>query len=195
MKRSYRGFVKVMLTLCVAPPLSADDRGLVASERNLQRPVTLQISRASMTQVLAEIAEQADLKLRAHRDVADEPALVFVKERPAAEVLHGLAAVFDYRWRRVREGESDYLQLYQDRDSREREEELFRELRERQVEGLIRSAARRDSSPAGQAPVVLPDGVPPPIIPVPAPGHLQSHPCVLPIPAPTPPNCSRISPF
>jgi hypothetical protein len=122
-----------------APEIAA----LLAEDARLQRPVTLRIPRAPLSTVLAEIERQCEVPLVAARDVADEPAIVYMRERPAAEVLTHLAKLFDYTWQPVRaedgEGARGGYRLYQDQRSLARE----RELREREQRKALEAFQRR----------------------------------------------------
>jgi hypothetical protein len=116
----------------VLPVLAADER--------LQQPVSLRLSRASLSAVLAEVSRQCGVSLQAAPEVADEPAVVSIRSRPAAEVLTHLARLFDFQWRAVpgSRGTKGAYQLYQDRGSRQRERMLRQQEEQRALEALDR---------------------------------------------------------
>jgi hypothetical protein len=115
---------------------------VLAEDARLQRPVTLRIPRAPLSEVLAEVGRQCEVPLVAARDVAEEPAIVYMRERPAAEVLAHLAKLFDYTWQpaRAEDGEAARggYRLYQDPRSLARE----RELREREQREALEAFQR-----------------------------------------------------
>jgi hypothetical protein len=71
---------------------------LLAADNRLQQPVTLRFAQAPLSDILAEISRQCKVPLSVARDVAEEPSIVYMRERPAAEVLTHLAKLFDYSW-------------------------------------------------------------------------------------------------
>jgi len=66
----------------------------------LEKPVTLTETKISLGELVAKVAAETGVALTAHREVADEPVLVIVKELPARELLEQLAELLDYRWSR-----------------------------------------------------------------------------------------------
>ncbi|MFN3652039.1 MAG: hypothetical protein ACK47B_20885 [Armatimonadota bacterium] len=127
----------------VTPSLRAD----------LQRRITIWVGKSSLAEVHEQLERQTGVRFKAHPAIADEPAVVLVADRPAGEVMQQLSAVFDYRWRRVREGDREYYELFQDRDSREREEALIRQQEERLLGALL---AQIKAPPEGVEPRLPP---------------------------------------
>jgi hypothetical protein len=106
---------------------------LLEQDPRLEKPVTLRLRRSPLSAVVAELARQTEVAMRSSTDVADEPALLFVTNQPAKEVMHQLATHFGYRWTRLpspsgggaggRGGGATY-ELYQDLRSKQDEEAL-----------------------------------------------------------------------
>ena len=100
-------------------------------DTRLFRKVTLQLKAASLEELCRALQEQTGVQLQAARLVRDENATLFVKEKPARDVMRAVARLFGYVWARSgAEGGYQYS-LTQDLRSRLAEEELRnRELNE-----------------------------------------------------------------
>jgi hypothetical protein len=90
----------------------------------LFRRVTLQRKGVALEDLCRELGKQADVLLQASRGVGDEKATVFVKERPAREVMRAIARLFGYRWARSGEEGHYRYELVQELKSQLEEEEL-----------------------------------------------------------------------
>src|ERR1043166_6895254 len=64
---------------------------LLDEDPRLEKPVTLRSPRPSLPAVVAELPRKTEVRMRASIHVADEPALLFVTDQPAREVMHQLA--------------------------------------------------------------------------------------------------------
>jgi hypothetical protein len=104
-----------------ADPLPAALR----DDPRLARPVTLRFKRNPLSEVLADLQRQTVARLEAAREVADEPATIFVNDRPARDVMAQLAALFQYRWRPRGERSPARYELYQDAPARQEEQRLL----------------------------------------------------------------------
>jgi hypothetical protein len=96
----------------VPPPLAQDER--------LVGEVTVAVKDRPLGDVLPEIGKKLGVPLTAARETADDKITLFIKERPAREVLALISDHFDFQWRRDRDG----YRLGQDLASRTREQAL-----------------------------------------------------------------------
>jgi hypothetical protein len=97
---------------------------LLDQEPRLEKRVTLRLRRGPLSEVVAELARQTEVAMRASVDVADEPAVVIVTEQPARDVMHQIATNFGYRWSRIEKASGVTYELYQDLRSKQDEEAL-----------------------------------------------------------------------
>src|SRR5262249_21371742 len=97
---------------------------LLNEDPRLEKRVKLRLKRSPLSEVVAELARQTEVAIRASADVADEPALLFVTDQPAKEVMHHLATLFGYRWTRLGNAAGDRYEIYQDLRSKQEEEAL-----------------------------------------------------------------------
>ncbi|MCC2670835.1 MAG: hypothetical protein K0Q72_3306, partial [Armatimonadetes bacterium] len=97
----------------------------LAGDTRLDRPVTLRLGKSPLSRVLAEVGKQSGVALTPAPEVADEPAIVFVREQPAREVLRHLALLFRYTWTRTASSDPPRYRLFQDLRSRREEEALW----------------------------------------------------------------------
>lgn len=104
-------------------PAPSPLRSLAQDER-LAKAVTLRCRRRPVADVLTEITRQTGVTISAASEVAEEPVVVYMHDRPAREVMQHLAEHFNYQWRRgTANGETVY-ELYQDAASRRQEQAL-----------------------------------------------------------------------
>ncbi len=96
----------------------------VLDDPRLERRITLRLTKRSLTRVLAELGSAAGVTMTARPEIADEPAIVFVRDQPVREVMRQLGELFDYRWMRLHKDGREEFQLVQDLKSRRTEEEL-----------------------------------------------------------------------
>lgn len=118
------------------------------SESRLSAPITLRLRQAPLCDLAALVSRETGVSLHTSEDTADERVTLFVRERPAREVLLKVAEHFDYSWVVQRAGEKRKLVLIQDLAAKRREQalrpdpardvEYFRNALER----LVREASR-----------------------------------------------------
>jgi hypothetical protein len=123
----------------IPPPMLAalDPRGTLAAaalkawkqeaqkvDPRLARQVTLALKATAVDEFCAAMREQTGVRLRASRGVGDEKVTLFVRERPARDVMRAVARLFGYKWLRTgEEGEWSY-ELSQDLKTQLAEEEM-----------------------------------------------------------------------
>src|SRR5437016_4801804 len=86
-----------------SPGFSAEGqrpRSVLEGVRGLEKRVTFTETKIPLGEIVQKVAEETGVKLKAAKDVADEPVAVVVKEFPARELLEELADLLDYRWSR-----------------------------------------------------------------------------------------------
>jgi hypothetical protein len=117
-------------------PLLADGGGAAAAalreykreaeivDTRLFREVTLRVKALSLPELCEQLRTQTGVTLRAARGVEDENVTVFVKARPAREVMRQVARLFGYRWLRSGEEGKYRYELSQDLRSQLAEEEM-----------------------------------------------------------------------
>jgi hypothetical protein len=93
-------------------------------DSRLFRKVTLQLKGVSLEELCAALQTQTGVDLRAARGVSDEKVTVFVKERPAREVMRAMVQLFGYTWLRSKKEDQYRYELAQDLRSQLAEEEL-----------------------------------------------------------------------
>lgn len=113
-----RRTVTVLLLWAVAVTVfgaGIDTRTAALDDRpNLDKPVSLRVRAATIRDVLEKIETDTKVKLRAERDVANDKVTIYVKDKPARDVLRALAHCFNLCWSVTDSGE---LRLFMDRDS------------------------------------------------------------------------------
>src|SRR5438874_824275 len=132
------------LALAVAPAATAEGAPpfrLLDEDPRLGKAVTIRLKRAPVAEVLSAIDGQTGVRLRASAETADEPALVYARERPARDVMRQLALLFNWRWRRMGKSGGYRYELYQDAASK-REEEALRSEGRRRIVGALQEEVR-----------------------------------------------------
>lgn len=117
-----------------APKLPA----LLSEDPRLAKPVTLRLDIQPLSVVVAALAKETGATLRAAREVADEPATIRMTGRPANVVMHHLALLFNFRWRRTGDEGRWRYELFQDPGARQVEITLRERAQRRPLEGLMR---------------------------------------------------------
>ncbi len=108
----------------VRSALREADREAKVVDARLFAKVTLQLKGASLDELCIELEKQTRVRLRSSRGVQDEKVTVFVKEKPAREVMRAVARLFGYLWdRQGEEGRYRYT-LTQDLRSQLAEGEM-----------------------------------------------------------------------
>jgi hypothetical protein len=97
-------------SIAIPPVLARDER--------LTAPLAVAVKDRPLGEVLPELGKELGVPLSAARETADDKITLFIKERPAREVLALIATHFDFQWRRERGG----YRLCQDLASRNREQ-------------------------------------------------------------------------
>jgi hypothetical protein len=145
----------LLVVLCLGAPAHAlPTHPTLAGDARLSAAVTLQSPKAPLSDILRQLGEKVGVKITASAEVADDPAILFAKERPAREVLTELAALFTFTWRRSgREGAYSY-ELFQDLKSRRAEEALRVGEAGLAIEGIRRGIQQRLAL-ASKPPAVL----------------------------------------
>src|SRR5262245_4310521 len=116
--------IALLVVAAAVPARGAGEDPPLEKDARLAKKVTLRLKKSALSEVLAELGRQVGVRLTAAAGVADEPAVVYATEQPAAEVMRQLASLFDYRWARTGSVEKGRYELYQDREGARREEEL-----------------------------------------------------------------------
>jgi hypothetical protein len=124
-----------------SPPVRVQP--VLLQEPRLETTVTLQLRKCPLSAVLAGIEQQTGVKLSAAREVAEEPAIVFVTGQPAREVMQHLATLFNFRWTRKGKPDQPVYELYQDLKSRQEEEALREQGVQKALAGLQRALRDR----------------------------------------------------
>jgi hypothetical protein len=106
----------------------------------LQKRITVWLKMEPLRDALRTIGKQTGVALRCQDAIADEKVAIFVRERPAHEILTQLAGALRYAWRR----DEDAYVLYVPSETRQAEEKAAREIREQRARKLreILQAAR-----------------------------------------------------
>jgi len=106
----------------------------------LQRRITVWLKMEPLRDALRTIGKQTGVALRCQDAIADEKVAIFVRERPAHEVLARLAGALRYAWRK----DEDAYVLYVPDETRQAEEKAARAIREQRAKTLreILQAAR-----------------------------------------------------
>lgn len=120
-----RGLLLSWLTLWLfAAPAAATPTSVLATEPKLSGEVTLRLRRVPLCDFAAELSRQTGVPIATSEDTADERVTLFVRQRPAREVLARVAEHFDYSWvAEDRQGKRT-LVLIQDLASKRRERAL-----------------------------------------------------------------------
>lgn len=90
----------------------------LAKEESLQIRITLNESIIPVSDLLAQLSKRTGVPLSVERGLGDHKLTLFVKDRPAGEVLSKAASVMGYEWQKTEKG----YQLYQSSAMREMEQ-------------------------------------------------------------------------
>ena len=69
-----------------------------AGDARLDKPVTLAIKGAALSDIMPIIEKQTGARLKVAHDIADQKATIFVDDKPLKEIMTGLQTVFQYAW-------------------------------------------------------------------------------------------------
>ncbi|MFN3650526.1 MAG: hypothetical protein ACK47B_13190 [Armatimonadota bacterium] len=92
-----------LLALAVAAA-AAPERDVLAAEPRLQRSLTVTEQDRPLSEVLSGLSRRLGVPLRAGSDVRDDKVTLFLRDRPAAEVLRTLEEALELRWLRSESG-------------------------------------------------------------------------------------------
>jgi hypothetical protein len=112
----------------------------------LQRRITVWLKMEPLRDALRTIGKQTGVALRCQDAIADEKVAIFVRERPAHEILTQLAGALRYAWRK----DEDAYVLYVSDETRQAEEQLRRQLAD------LRRQALRDWIQAAREALQIP---------------------------------------
>jgi hypothetical protein len=98
----------------------------------LQRRITVWLKMEPLRDALRTIGKQTGVALRCQDAIADEKVAIFVRERPAHEILTQLAGALRYAWRK----DEDAYVLYVPDETRQAEEKAAREISEQRAKTL-----------------------------------------------------------
>jgi hypothetical protein len=98
----------------------------------LQRRITVWLKMEPLRDALRTIGKQTGVALRCQDAIADEKVAIFVRERPAHEILTQLAGALRYAWRK----DEDAYVLYVPDETRQAEEKAAREIGEQRARML-----------------------------------------------------------
>lgn len=110
----------LVFLLLLASVVQADENPLTQEER-LRTPVTVQQRMIMLPELLREIGKQTGVRLTCARDLSVDKLTVFVKDKPAVEVLTHIATLVMGEWHKTKGGYS----LAQTAKARKWEEELL----------------------------------------------------------------------
>jgi hypothetical protein len=113
----------VLAVACVRAQVTAQPADL-SQDPLLQRRITVWLKMEPLRDALRTIGKQTGVALRCQDAIAQEKVAIFVRERPAHEILTQLAGALRYAWRR----DEDAYVLYVPDETRQAEEQLRREL-------------------------------------------------------------------
>ena len=94
----------VIAALLTAPPgsvVQAEEppRSALEGVPGLEKRITYTETKIPLGELVAKVAADTGVPLRAAPDVADEPVAVAVTALPARELLEQIADLLDYQWR------------------------------------------------------------------------------------------------
>lgn len=121
-------WVWLCLGLLLAGRVPAIGQASLASDARLQRPVSLWLKMTPLGDALKAIGRETGVSLTCSSTINQQKVAMFVRERPAHEVLTLLANTFRYEWR-VREETNGYMLVVPD-EVRRQEQSVSRALRE-----------------------------------------------------------------
>lgn len=93
-------------------------------EERLACPIVISVKEQPLVDVVARVGKETGVALAASEEVADERITLFVRQRPAHELLTRIAQHLDYSWARQTRRGVKTLVLIQDLAARRREEAL-----------------------------------------------------------------------
>lgn len=128
----------VALTSVLAVAVWAQQTSPLAEEEALRQLVTVQNKMILLPDLLREVSKQTGVSLSCGRELSNDKLTVFVKGKPAVELLGHVATIVMGEWRRTKDG---YM-LVQTAQARKWEEELVALEREGQLRETKRKIER-----------------------------------------------------
>lgn len=120
----------IVLTGILAVAVWSAPTSPLAEEEALRRLVTVRNKMILLPDLLREVGKQTGVTLTCGRELANDKLTVFVKEKPAVELLGHVATILMGEWRKTKDG---YL-LVQTAQARKWEEELLAWERENRLQ-------------------------------------------------------------
>jgi hypothetical protein len=126
------------LSAAAAAGAAVEVPALLAADNRLEVTIAAAVADRPLGEALPEIGRALGVPLSAGREVADDRITLFIRERPAREVLALISSHFNFQWRR----DGDGYRLGQDLASRDREQALLEAEIAAEVATLRRRLAR-----------------------------------------------------
>jgi len=117
MRKATLAFLVVIISAGAARAEVDQRTMLLDTTPGLNKQITLNLRAASLREVLDKIQAATGVKLRPDRDIAEDKVTIWVKEKPAKDVLRAIAHCFNLCWAEAEVGSFTYLNLYMDRES------------------------------------------------------------------------------
>ena len=113
----HRTLLSIVLAALSCSAFAGEDPRTAALDGvpGLDKPITLSLRAASIREVLDKVEAETGARLRPEREIAEDKASIWVKDRPARDVLRALAHCFNLCWTESEVGSSRFLRLYMDR--------------------------------------------------------------------------------
>jgi hypothetical protein len=147
-------YTGILLPAWAESPQSRATSQLLQNDVRLRERVSLAVGRSPLGTLLGELGRKISVSIRAAPDVADEPAMLYVTDKPASTVMQQLATLFNFQWRLAGSTAPRTYELYQDIKSKQEEEALRTAERLRAVQGL-QSAIHERAAMVQRTPATL----------------------------------------
>lgn len=92
------------LAACLCWGIAHADKTDIEKEEKLQKALTLSEKRLPLNELLAKIRQQTQVSLTVAQDLVDEKVTLFVRERPAGEILQKVADLYGAAWEKGEKG-------------------------------------------------------------------------------------------
>jgi len=151
-RRESAGFILASCaTIALSAVVCAGKRSGQLKDENsfdsrLARSVAVSLKHASMTEVCTELTRQTGVNILAGRNVRDENVTIFVKSRPAREVMHEISQVFGFSWEVNGESGRYTYRLKQDTASEIAEEKLRSDDIAAAIQALTKKVQRKQAT-------------------------------------------------
>jgi type II secretory pathway component GspD/PulD (secretin) len=121
-------FVVLLILLLSTRSFCADN---ALADPVLKKPITLTMKGEALADVMKEIAKQTGLNVTVSRSISDQKATILVDDKPARDVMQGVATIFGYNWRHGKLRGKDTYELYQDAAVRKKRADAVQEARDK----------------------------------------------------------------